>query len=163
ETVMTRVAAGTTGYVYDVDVVFSEEDTGTEAIASFVGRYLNAARIGLTELTRLRPGTVPNQCEKCPVHVQCHDAFGASAEGYGLSPFNGPALVRCVHSVAPADRPWAFIPRAVLGSVIRPTLIEDSQDLAEGSFPGPNFRERFRTARIDTALPTEVAEVIEKG
>lgn len=163
ETVMTRVAAGTTGYVYDVDVVFSEDDTGTEAIASFVGRYLNAARIGQAELTRLGPGTVPNHCEKCPVHVQCHDAFGASAEGYGLYPFNRPALVRCVHSVAPADRPWAFIPRAALGGVIRPTLIEDSQDLAEGSFPGPHFRERFRTAPIDTALPTEVAEVIEKG
>jgi hypothetical protein len=161
ETVMTRVAAGTTGYVYNVDVAFSEENQGAEQIASFVGRYLNAARIGLTELARLGPGNVPNHCEKCPVHVQCHDAFGASAEGYGLYPFNKSALVRCVHSVAPPDNPWAFVPRAVLGGVVRPTLIEDSRDLADGSFPGPRFRERFPTAPIDEALPTAVAEVIE--
>jgi hypothetical protein len=161
ETVMTRVAAATTGYVYDVDVVFSEDDSGTEQIASFVGRYLNAARIGLAELTRLGPGTVPNRCETCPVHVQCHDAFGASAEEYGLYPFNRSALVRSVHSVAPSDRPWAFVPRAVLGSIVRPVLIEESQDVVDGSFPSPRFRERFPLAGIDAALPTAVAEVIE--
>lgn len=162
ETVMTRVAAGTTGYVYDVDLVFSEEEPGVEQIASFVGRYLNAARIGLDELNRLGAGPVPNHCENCPVHVPCHDAFGRSAEGYGLYPFNKSALVRCVHSVAHSENPWEFVPRDVLGKVVRPTLIEDAQELAEGSFPDLRFRDRFPTARIDQVLPTEVAEIIEK-
>ena len=41
------------GYAYDLDVPFSEEDTGEEAIASFVGRYLNAARIGKDRLEQV--------------------------------------------------------------------------------------------------------------
>ena len=81
----------------------STADTGVEQIASFAGRYLNAARIGREELDRLGVGTVPDICEGCPVRCRCHDAFGASAEGFGLYPFNKPALTRAVHSVHSVD------------------------------------------------------------
>lgn len=160
ETVMSRVSAATTGYVYDLDLVFSQEDNGTEQIASFVGRYLNAARVGHEELELFNGQHVPNRCEACPVKTQCHESFGHTEEGHGLYPFNRPALMRMVHSVAPADRPWAFIPRTVLGNVVRPVLVEYSAEIAETSFPDPRFKERFRTVLIDQPLTTAAAEVV---
>ena len=164
ETVMSRVAAATTGYVYDLDVPFSR-DTGVEQIASFAGRYLNAARIGREELDRLGVGTVPNKCEGCNVRAECHDAFGASAEGFGLYPFNKPALTRAVHSVHSVTanaREWVFVARTALGSVIRPVLIEDAAALEDGAFPDRKFRERFPTAAIDHALPTTAELVVDE-
>ncbi|RGA04257.1 ATP-binding protein [Microbispora triticiradicis] len=160
ETVMSRVAAATTGYVYDLDLVYSKEDADTEQIATFVGRYLNAARLGHEELERFNGQRPPNHCEACPVRTMCHDSFGQSEEGHGLYPFNRSALVRMIHSVAPADKPWAFVPRTVLGSVVRPILVEHSQEIAELSFPDPHFKERFPTGPELPALSSAVAELI---
>ena len=163
ETVMSRVAAATTGYVYDLDVPFSQHDNGTEEIASFAGRYLNAARVGREELDRRGAGNAPNKCEKCDFRDQCHDAFGFTAEGYGLYPFNRPALIRAVHSAnsrGSGAKEWAFVPRTALGSVIRPVLIEDSAAISEGNFPDESFRERFPGAPIDRALPNTVAQAV---
>ncbi len=162
ETVMSRVAAATTGYVYDLDVPFSRGTDGTKEIASFAGRYLNAARIGREELDRLGVGSVPNKCDGCPVSTECHEAFGVSAEGFGLYPFNKSALTRAVHSVHSLTanaREWVFVPRTALGSVFRPVLIEDAAALEDGTFPDQRFRERFPGAGIDHALPS-TAEVI---
>lgn len=161
ETVMSRVAAATSGYVYDLDRVFTIEDDGTEQIASFAGRYLNAARVGDAELDRLKGQLVPNHCDECPVRAECHQAFGRSQEGYGLYPFNRPALTRMVHSVAPSDQPWAFIPRTVLSTVLRPILIEHTDELRSATFPGERFKDRFRTAAIDDPLPTSVAGAVD--
>jgi hypothetical protein len=164
ETVMSRVAAATTGYVYDLDVPFSRE-SGVDEIASFAGRYLNAARIGRKELDRLGVGTVPNKCEGCSVRVECHDAFGASAEGFGLYPFNKPALTRAIHSahsVTANARQWVFVARTALGSVIRPVLIEDAAAIEDGAFPDQRFRDRFPAAAIDHALPTTSELVVDE-
>ncbi|MGA4792245.1 protein DpdH [Nocardia sp. AB354] len=160
ETVMSRVSAATTGYVYDLDLVFSPEDDGTDQIASFVGRYLNAARVGDEELDSLGDRPVPNRCDTCPLKPQCHESFGHTDEGFGLYPFNRSALVRMVHSVAPADQEWAFVPRSVLSSVVRPILVDSSVEIREGSFPSRAFKERFRTALIDEPLSTAVAEAV---
>lgn len=164
ETVMSRVAAATTGYVYDLDVPFNR-DAGVDEIASFAGRYLNAARIGRDELDRFGVGTVPNRCEACSLRIECHDAFGASAEGFGLYPFNKPALTRAVHSVhsvAANGRDWLFVARTALGSVIRPVLIEDAAAIADGAFPDQRFRERFPSAAIDDTLPTTTELVVDE-
>jgi len=163
ETVMSRVAAATTGYVYDLDVPFSQRDDGTEEIASFAGRYLNAARIGQEELDRLGADNLPNKCEVCDFRAECHGAFGSSAEGYGLYPFNRPALARTVHSIsslAASAQEWAFVPRAVLGGVLRPVLIDDSAALQDAAFPHERFRERFPGAPIDHVLPNTVAQAV---
>ncbi|GIH51961.1 hypothetical protein SAMN05421833_15121 [Microbispora rosea] len=161
ETVMSRVAAATSGYVYDLDRVFNNEDDGTEQIASFVGRYLNAARVGDTELDRLQGQLVPNHCDECPLRTECHQAFGHSEEGYGLYPFNRPALTRMIHSVAPRDQPWAFVPRTVLSTVLRPILIEHTDELRSDTFPGERFKDRYRTAAIDDPLPTSIASAVD--
>ncbi|TDC70564.1 ATP-binding protein [Actinomadura sp. GC306] len=152
ETVLTRVAAATGGHIYDLDRVFSEEDDGGGQITSFVGRYLNAARVGRQKLEQAGLDTVPNKCATCPYQKTCHEAFGSTEEGYGLYPFNESALKRMVHSVAPSDKPWAFIPRAVLSNVIRPMLIDHAREINEGEFPSRRVKERFRTASIDSPL-----------
>lgn len=161
ETALTRVRAAT-GYVYDLDVPFSEDDRGTSQITSFVGRYLNAARLGREELELIDdPTNPPNQCTSCPMQQRCHDAFGVSAEGFGLYPFNESTLIRTVHSTAPKDTPWAFVPRTVLGSVVRSVLVEDAASLKQGTFPDARFRERFPLSPIDAALSTAVRGVID--
>jgi hypothetical protein len=161
ETALTRVAAATSGYVYDLDVPFSKEDSGKEAIASFVGRYLNAARIGRAALERHGAGKAPNPCDSCPFKGPCHEGFGVTDDGHGLYPFNRDALVRMVHSVAPKEQPWAFVPRTVLGSIVRPILIEHATALAEGAFPEPRFRELFPIADQDDELPTNTSEIVD--
>ncbi|GII52780.1 hypothetical protein Pth03_11690 [Planotetraspora thailandica] len=160
ETVMSRVAASTTGYVYDLDRVFDKANTGIEEIASFAGRYLNAARVGREALERTGGQDFSNACESCSFKTECHESFGQTSEGYGLYPFNRSSLLRMVHSVAPPDRPWAFVPRTFLGNVIRPVLIDSADEIRDGAFPTKRFRERFQTAEVDPALPTSVDEFI---
>ena len=119
ETVQTRVP-----HVYDLDVQFNPE-SGMEDMASFVGRYLNAARIGPSELNDTwgqDNSTTPNKCDGCGFREECHadDAFGQSREGYGLYPFNRAALRRAIRSRrAPGDRADAFNPRLVIDKVVR--------------------------------------------
>jgi ABC-type oligopeptide transport system ATPase subunit len=154
ETVLTRIQAAT-GYVYHLDVPFSPEETGRTEIASFVGRYLNAARSGRDELERARD-EVPNKCATCPLRTECHAAFGATADGYGLYPFNESSLVRAVHSTADQTKPWSFNPRAVLGSVVRPVLVEHATAMRQGEFPDPMFRQRFRPTKLDRPVSRDV-------
>ncbi len=162
ETVLTRIRA-TIGYAYDLDVPFGPDDAGAEQMAGFVGRYLNAARIGRQELERTGDGDIPNACDRCPLQPRCHDSFGASEQGFGLYPFNRSALLRTVHATASPNQPWAFIPRTVLGSVVRPILKDYAGALRRGEFPDPSFKEQFPASAIDEPLGTEVREAVEQG
>lgn len=162
ETVGTRIEASTGGHVYNLDLVLNDRDS-IEAIASFAGRYLNAARVGRKELEAHAGESVPNRCEGCSVQTACHDAFGKSTEGYGLYPFNRPALRRTVHAVAPAEQPHAFVPRRVLSRALIPVLTEGYDSIQEGSFPDEQFRSRFKSNRDadDLPLASRVREQIE--
>lgn len=155
ETALTRIQAGT-GYVYHLDVPFSPEETGRTEIASFVGRYLNAGRVGRDELERAHNSEVPNKCLSCSFRTECHASFGATDEGFGLYPFNESSLVRAVHSTADQRKPWSFNPRAVLGSVVRPVLVEHATALRQGEFPDPAFRQRFRPTKLDRPVSRDV-------
>ncbi|WP_328779871.1 protein DpdH [Streptomyces canus] len=155
ETALTRIQAGT-GYVYHLDVPFSPEETGRTEIASFVGRYLNAGRLGREELERAGNDEVPNKCATCPLRTECHEAFGATSDGYGLYPFNESSLVRAVHSTADQAKPWSFNPRVVLGSVVRPVLVEHATAMQRGEFPDPMFRQRFRPTKLDRLVSRDV-------
>ncbi|MEU8132137.1 protein DpdH [Streptodolium elevatio] len=152
ETALTRIEASTGGHVYNLDLVLEGQDS-TEAFASFAGRYLNAARVGRTELETHAGEPMPNRCEGCPVRVKCHDSFGSSAEGYGLYPFNRSALRRTVHAVAPAGQPYAFVPRTILSRALIPVLTESCDTISEGTFPDEQFRQRFKSNRAANDLP----------
>ncbi|WP_019901870.1 protein DpdH [Salinispora arenicola] len=145
DTVLTRAKAATP-YVYDLDVQFDPSDTGFSAIESFVGRYLNAARLGREELDRLQirsADEVPNACEDCLMRAQCHPGFGISAEGFGLYPFNRPALRHAIDARAPSDKLHVFNPRVIVGEVVRNVLVEHGQSLVDGTFPDARFRQEY--------------------
>ncbi|MFJ8197324.1 protein DpdH [Streptomyces sp. NPDC096152] len=160
ETALTRVRA-TAGYVYNLNVPFTRDDRGESEITSFVGRYLNAARVGRDALENEGEQQVRNPCETCDLVSRCHEQFGVTSEGFGLYPFNSSALVRTIHATAPRNDPYAFVPRTVLGSVIRPVLVDHAGALKEGTFPDARFRTQFPTADIDEPLSTDVQEVVE--
>ncbi len=74
ETAATRIQAGT-GFVYHLDVPFGPEETGRTEIASFVGRYLNAGRVGREALEFANDDKIPNKCLTCPLRTECHEVF----------------------------------------------------------------------------------------
>jgi hypothetical protein len=162
-TVITRATAGTP-YVYDLDTQFGDDVSDVD-ITSFIGRYLNTARLGRLRLERLgirSAEEVPNCCDQCPVRDTCHPGFEISSEGHGLYPFNKSALLRAVHARAPNNKPKAFNARAILSGVVRHTLVEHALPLEQGEFPSPSFRRDYPTAAGDRALPAAVAAVIEE-
>jgi hypothetical protein len=148
DTVLTRVRAAT-GYVYDLDVQF-DPSAGMSETSSFVGRYLNAARIGLEEVEKNgeRGGeSVPNACDLCAFRGQCHDAFGRTDKGHGLYPFNESALRRAIHARPAPGADGAFNPRVVIGEVVRKVLVEHARPIADGEFPDERFAEEYRARR----------------
>jgi hypothetical protein len=171
ETVLTRAKAATP-YIYDLDTVFDVSERGQAEVAAFVGRYLNAARVGRQRLEEAGVGEsakVPNQCGDCPYQQPCHSTFGVSTEGHGLYPFNWPALRRAIHARPAHNSPASFNPRAVIGEVVRPVLVEHANSLAAGTFPDARFREDYPTATwsgetfLYGAVKTLIDELDEAG
>jgi hypothetical protein len=150
--------AGFASDVFVLDLPYGSVDGWTvDAVKSFVGRYLNATRLGKQRIeSASRSGkSVPNACDVCPHHVLCHDSFGTSEEGYGLYPFNADALDRCVSATVKGH----FDPRAVLGSVVRFTLDENQVAIQRGNFPGPAFEAKFQAgSRKLRQLPITVRD-----
>ncbi|WP_280364317.1 protein DpdH [Nocardia wallacei] len=170
DTVLTRVRASTP-YVYDLDVTVGDSIDSHQVIVDFVGRYLNAARLGTERLAAAGVGAgdserVPNRCGDCPLKDPCHATFGKSRDGYGLFPFNWPALRRAIRArKPPVGGDDAFNPRTVIGEVIRPVL-GYADEIVDGSFPGSAFTEQFvksgKERSKEHALPSEVASVVEE-
>lgn len=160
DTVLTRAKAATP-YVYDLDVQFDSSGESMAQVTAFVGRYLNAARLGRDELDAMHIRTtdnVPNACDSCDYRQECHAAFGMSLEGYGIYPFNQVALRRAIHARPPDGNPTAFNPRAVIGEVVRNVLVEHGESLTEGTFPGLRFRAEYPTPETEQPLPSSVRD-----
>jgi hypothetical protein len=163
DTVLTRAKAATP-YVYDLDVQFDASEQGIAETVAFVGRYLNAARLGREKLDAegVRSARdVPNFCDGCDYQPQCHPAFGASSQGHGIYPFNETALRRAIRARPARGKPDAFNPRAVIGEVVRNVLVEHGESLEEGSFPNANFRAEYPTAPSERFLPSAVVTSLE--
>jgi len=163
DTVLTRAKAATP-YVYDLDVEFDPSDKGMAHASAFVGRYLNAARLGRDALDAAGarfPGDVPNACDGCGYRQECHTAFGSSPQGHGIYPFNQAALRRAIRARPALDNPGAFNPRAVIGEVARNVLVEHAQQLADGGFPDNRFRAEYPTPEDERTLPSAVRDTLE--
>ncbi len=158
ETVRTRVEAATP-YVYDLDVSFDTSEQGRADTIEFVGRYLNAARLGTAELTASRVAEgepVPNKCVDCKFRQPCHAAFGASEHGFGIFPLNWPALRRAIHArPTPGNNTDAFNARTVIGQVVIPVL-EEASHITAGEFPQQQFKDNFPLPDVERALRPEV-------
>lgn len=161
-TVATRARFMT--HVYDLNVPVVTELQGPPAGTAMIGRYLNAARRGAADIDRrwhsateggARPESwLGNACDDCFFKTDCHAAFGTSADGFGLYPFNADALRRMVATVS--DEAY-FDPRAVLGQVVRRTLEAYADDIRKGDFPNKDYGEAFADpARRLPDLPADV-------
>jgi hypothetical protein len=154
-----------TGHVFSLDVALSQTGRGVapDDVADFVAGYLNASRLGQAHLEEAlrEAGTeramhrrwVPNACHECPHSDACHEAFGVSRDGFGLYPFNAPALGRAVESRSPKN----FDPRRILGSVVRYTLDQQRADIVRGEFPSRAFALQFAAPSLPV-LDADLAE-----
>jgi hypothetical protein len=135
DTVKTR-----TYKVFELEVM----DGGTDSLdsAEFVAPYLNAVRVGATELEEAfeAKAEVPNPCVQCPVINECHDAFG-EVNGMGLFPFNREALSRAAESQYGPNE--GFVARTVLNRVLRPVLHRDQNAITDEQFPTASFARDF--------------------
>lgn len=164
ETVQTRIESSSP-FRYELRVTLGrgrEHSVETEQrIVDFVGRYLNAARIGRNKLDELHladSGVTPNKCESCPVREPCHTGFGTASTGHGLYPYNHAALMRAVRATAPGDEPDAFNPRAVLARAVRHVLTEYADDIKTRDFPSERFSADFPPHRDERVLSPAVSE-----
>lgn len=156
-----------TGHVFSLDVPLSQAGRGVapDDVADFVAGYMNAARLGQERLedalgeagderaTHRR--WVPNACEVCDHQDTCHEAFGASRDGFGLYPLNAPALDRAVESRSPTN----FDPRRILGTVVRYTLDQHRGDIRRGDFPSSAFAQHFAASHLPPLDPELVEDI----
>jgi hypothetical protein len=110
------------------------------------GRYLNALRLGTTEVSEWDSGRLstqlPNACDRCSLKAGCHAAFGSN-DGFGLYPFNAKA-VQTMYSAAKKAEPTArdvtgFVPRILLNKVLRKVVGDCRQIIKEKNFPTPHL------------------------
>ena len=137
---------------------------------AFVGRYLNAIRLGIERLDQARetaddPGDrrwVPNACTSCEHRHECHDSqdgFGVSSDGYGLFPLRRETIDRMIRSTSHGS----FNPRSVIRSVIQPVLRAGATELPARDFPSAALVSSFPYADGGTELrPSLRSEIVEK-
>jgi AAA ATPase domain len=161
------VIAVTVGYLDDV-TTFKErgvhytmdvrrDEVGKSALRTFVGRYLNAGRVGADRLAKnavSNGSSTPNACDPCPYKTDCHVTFGLSPAGHGLYPFNESSVDRLVNLASPSD----FDPRNILREVVRSPLEVAEDELPARSFPSSRFAASLGQARAD--LGPELREQI---
>ncbi|QCO97300.1 ATP-binding protein [Arthrobacter sp. 24S4-2] len=153
DTFRTRAEASSPVYYVDVRIDDAEDD-GTQLVG-FVGRYLNAARLGKAKIEASAVSV--NACEGCQFRDECHATFGATKDGFGLYPYNEPALRRAIKITADPMRRDLFNPRTVLSKMVRPVLANEASAIREGRFPSPEFlrhdRARDRSESPANRLP----------
>ncbi|MCZ4552240.1 protein DpdH [Gordonia rubripertincta] len=170
ETFRRRAEASSPIYQVDVTLNFDQYDSDQdELLVDFVGRYLNAARVGKTVLES-NLSNVPNKCHECEFRASCHATFGTSGSGdaeYGLYPYNRPAILRAVRACAdrPGDRTDGrilFNPRKVLSRAVRDTLNDSIEVIEGGRFPPAGFLAEEAAAMRLPQLPIDIRAKIEE-
>lgn len=144
---------------YWLDASYGEGGVNESEARSFLGRYLNASRLQPAMLqdrwaTRSGSSWLPNACDDCRHQLQCHETFGKSDEGYGLYPFNEPAVDRFVKAVS-AER---FDPREVVRELVNRFLVIAAADVPRGEFPSDELVAPFndRSDPLDPVVESEV-------
>lgn len=157
ETFRTRSEASSPVYEVDVDLT----DGDPEVLVDFVGRYLNAARVGKDVLEK--SVSPVNKCDECPFKEQCHSTFGESSDGYGLYPYNKSAIERAIKACADEESPNQFNPRRVLARAVRGVLIGQAHELRHGQFPGQGFLQEEITKASLPSLQLSLRQTLEEA
>lgn len=151
-----------TSPLYYVDVDLDSTTADEDDLIDFVGRYLNAARVGKDRLEREAP-TVANACLSCRFKSTCHASFGATRDDYGLYPYNRSAVLRAIRACAEkADTHAFFNPRKVLSRAVRNVLTGNASTIEQGTFPPADFLAEESADMGLPRLPTHVREAIEE-
>jgi hypothetical protein len=165
DTVRTRIESSSP-VRYELRVILGHNGEGAERteqhVVDFVGRYLNAARLGRARIedgSAQDAASVENICEQCPVREPCHTGFGTASTGHGLYPYNRTALLRAVRASSPTAEPDEFNPRAALARVVRHVLTEYASALEHREFPNDEFAADFPPRRDDRILSPTVSDL----
>ncbi|GAC86132.1 hypothetical protein GP2_055_00150 [Gordonia paraffinivorans NBRC 108238] len=160
DTFRTRAEGSSPTYV--VDMQLKGDGSDDQMLVDFVGRYLNAARVGREEL---EGSSLPvrNACLSCEYRADCHATFGVSGQEYGLYPYNRAALNRAINACGDlVNHDLIFNPRRVLSRVVRDGLNDAHARLLEGDYPPPAFLREESAKNGLPALPIYIKEKIEK-
>ncbi len=152
-----------TSPIYAVDVELDGSSESEDDLVDFVGRYLNAARVGKAKLESESPN-VPNACFSCQFQTSCHDTFGASRQNFGLYPYNKAAVLRAIRACAEKDPGLDhayFNPRKVLSRAVRNVLTDNASIIRNGEFPPSNFLSEEAAEMRLPRLPIYIREQIE--
>ncbi len=132
-----------------------------EDVLSFITRYLNAARLPEQSLLdwykQVEEGEedaekfVPSQCKECQHEDACHAGFG-QVNRFGLYPFTSKAIERMLERVSSGG----FNPRWIIKDILKHTLENYGDSLAEGQFPPPALAGHFGGARIGANLRMQI-------
>ena len=172
---MRTALAVTTGYLSNRDTVLSravdesewliEDIPGTrkgtvKLIVNFIGRYLNAARLGEKELNKLyedpsRKGLTDwfyNFAEHNNLDSDLADTlndFDKSTQGYHLFPFNRNAIEKLAEKnlLTTDNNELEFNPRTVI-NFVRDILLNYRNDFEHKKFPPPNFLDVTQLASV---------------
>ena len=147
---------------YWLDATYGSGGVDLEEAASFLGRYLNACRHDPEQLeSEWSKGGFDNQvsskCDDCSFRIDCHETFGVSTEGFGLYPFNLPAIDKLVTSLS-TDR---FDPRVVVRELVNTFLLLGGSDISRGEFPSDGQFGVF-DKKSDPVDPLTVADLRSK-
>ncbi|MGY0616480.1 protein DpdH [Vibrio sp. FJH11] len=135
---------GRTGYEWLIESASQNEAETMQRIVDFCGRYLNAARYGESELTRIFEQT-GNEQQWLPVwhdaeitesaHRARLDAFGYSRQEHPLFPYNRFALEQLARKHCVADGYLQFHPRSILHYLLRDPLQQERKTYLADAFP----------------------------
>ena len=144
---------------YWLDAPYGEDGVDRDEALSFLGRYLNSARLEPTDVEqswehRHSDHWLANACTPCPHRVACHDTFGISSEGYGLYPLNRAAAGRFVEALSRKR----FDPREVVREVINRFLLLGRVDMQQSAFPSGVALSKF-DRETDPLPPLLAAEL----
>ncbi|MFF4625419.1 hypothetical protein [Nonomuraea jabiensis] len=164
------VIAVTSGYLDDRYATFAErgvhytmdverKQVDTKDLRSFVGKYLNAGRVGRRALSSAAQSgeATPNKCIDCSHKDRCHPAFGVTADGHGLFPFNAAAVDNLIRLASPNG----FDPRNILREVVRaPLEVAEAELSSPGVFPSARFAAGLAPTRL--TVPVELRDAINR-
>jgi hypothetical protein len=160
ETVRTRARS-----LWTIEDQPGEAEDIHRRVVELVGAYLNAARVGQTGL-RDAFEAADDADHWVPV-VDGHDledetkavlkAFGASAAGYPLFPFNREAIRQLTEQGSRKDGALVFNPRNVINNVLGKVLRERGA-FERGRFPHEALAERLRSAEVTSAVVRSIPD-----
>jgi hypothetical protein len=136
-------------YEYIVDFASINKDSSAsdaftelkDQVVDFCGRYMNAARYGMEQLSCRKDEIVKGQLvpfNAPSLSTECEDilnTFGKTRDGYHLFPLNEASIEELIKYYLFDGKSYKFNPRTVINKILRDILKEQRDSFFEGTFP----------------------------